>query len=202
MFSFSAETEFHERFLAFEEIEETLVTCPDNKALTSCVDAKKPFYVSSAKVEGTARDADFGVRLNGLALDRVTEYCQWDEHQTRSCQTCHRKVDGKEESYSCNCVTKYHYTKGWRSHRISSLTFDQPAAHNNPMRDPYPSHRFVAQDASIGSIKMLPEVINNKHGAFRAREHPVEWTREAKRVALTPNPERLYFSPISPISLF
>ena len=92
---------------------------------------------------------------NALLLKRQTEYCQWQEFQTETCQTCTRTVrakDGtvKEEQYACNCFISYSYSKSWRSHRISSALFNQPGAHNNPLRDPLPPADFVAQSATLG----------------------------------------------------
>ncbi len=60
-----------------------------------------------------------------LRLQRQTEYCQWQEFTTKECSKCTREVNGKQEEYDCNCKITFHYTKAWRSHRISSLLFDQ-----------------------------------------------------------------------------
>jgi len=56
----------------------------------------------------------------------------------------------------------YSYMKGWRSARISSLFFDNPAAYNNPQRDPFPSTKFwpigsVDLTGGRGGIYMDPE---------------------------------------------
>jgi hypothetical protein len=91
---------------------------------------------------------------NALLLKRQTEYCQWQEFQTETCETCTRTIrakDGtvKEEQYACNCFISYSYTKSWRSHRINSALFNQPGAHNNPLRDPLPPATFVAPSATL-----------------------------------------------------
>lgn len=110
---------------------------------------------TSSIIESTTSDLDMGITISGaLTLSRKTEYCQWQELQREVCQTCTQTVrasDGstKEESFQCDCVTSYSYVKTWRSHRINSLMFDQPAAHHNPMRDPLPSSKFVSQDATM-----------------------------------------------------
>ena len=100
---------------------------------------------SSGPLRSTATDNGFGVAVDGaLALKRTTEYCQWQEFASQHCQTCSRTVRGKDgtsstESYSCNCVTEYSYVKSWRRYRVPSVLFNQPAAHYNPQRDPWPS---------------------------------------------------------------
>jgi len=111
--------------------------------------------VSDSIVTPGASDPDMKITIpNALLLKRRTEYCQWLELQTETCQTCIRRVsakDGtvKEEEYSCNCLISYSYTKSWRPHRITSGLFDQPGAHNNPMRDPLPPADFVASTATL-----------------------------------------------------
>jgi hypothetical protein len=45
----------------------------------------------------------------------------------------------------------YVYTLGWRSSQIVSLFFDQPAAHHNPLRDPFPSASVTAGGGRIGA---------------------------------------------------
>ncbi len=75
----------------------------------------------------------------------------------------------------CNCVRTYHYAKGWHGHRINSLLFDQPAAHHNPQRDPYPATDFYSQDAEIGSSDVDVALINNEHSSVRGAAHYIDW---------------------------
>ena len=108
-----------------------------------------------------ASDPEMGVTLlNSLLLKRKTEYCQWQELQTETCQKCTRQVRAKdgsthEEQYSCNCLISYSYMKAWRPYRINSALFNQPGAHNNPMRDPLPPAKFAAPSAilRVGSME-------------------------------------------------
>lgn len=100
-------------------------------------------------------DDDFNLEIKGaFNIKRRTEYCQWRESQHETCQTCTREVKGSDgsrstESYDCNCVTEFFYTKGWVPYLIPSIMFDQPAAHHNPSRDPFPSRMFTAADAAV-----------------------------------------------------
>jgi len=68
---------------------------------------------------------------NAVTLDRDVEYCQWQEH-------VHERTE-KTGEHTERVTRTYTYTKGWRSHLINSLFFDQPAAHHNPQRNPVSS---------------------------------------------------------------
>jgi len=126
----------------------------DEKTLHS-VPPGKLVHGSSTHIDTITSDPDMNVAIPGaLTLQRNTEYCQWQEIQSQDCQTCERTVkakDGstKQESYQCNCVTKYSYIKAWRSFLINSFLFDQPGAHHNPQRDPMPSTVFVGEDVTL-----------------------------------------------------
>ena len=219
LLAWSAEYEFRDRMVAFDEIEDHIQStdhCGSNLAdcLSLFVGSKWPVHVKSregvASLSGTVKDPDFDVVLdNALLLDRNTEYCQWQESSTETCQTCHREENGKSVDYSCNCATTYHYVKTWRSQRINSLLFDQvvsilscvqmkylntalarslalacprqPGAHYNPQRDPYPSTTFASTDARIGGVPLRPAVLLNSHSSVRAATHTVDWTRGARR---------------------
>eukprot|EP00571_Detonula_confervacea_P011120 CAMPEP_0172306668 /NCGR_PEP_ID=MMETSP1058-20130122/7697_1 /TAXON_ID=83371 /ORGANISM="Detonula confervacea, Strain CCMP 353" /LENGTH=548 /DNA_ID=CAMNT_0013018633 /DNA_START=9 /DNA_END=1655 /DNA_ORIENTATION=- len=138
---------------------------------------------TSNHIDTISSDPDMKVAIPGaLTLRRNTEYCQWQEIQSQSCETCNRTVkakDGstKQESYQCNCVKEYNYVKTWRSRRINSLLFDQPGAHYNPQRDPMPSQTFVGDDAKLtfheGILEdKLHHHNNNKKGAIEAQLDP------------------------------
>ena len=153
---------------------------------------------SHGGIHATATDAAFMVVVPGaLNLQRRTEYCQWQEMSRQRCETCHRTAHAKDgssstESYSCNCVTEYWYTKGWLHHRVPSLLFNQPAAHHNPQRDPFPSASFAAPAAAFevrppegadageggGEAPMLLARLGTELVARAvAPEHRVEWVR-------------------------
>eukprot|EP00401_Gymnodinium_catenatum_P051529 CAMPEP_0117550206 /NCGR_PEP_ID=MMETSP0784-20121206/48561_1 /TAXON_ID=39447 /ORGANISM="" /LENGTH=391 /DNA_ID=CAMNT_0005347217 /DNA_START=58 /DNA_END=1234 /DNA_ORIENTATION=+ len=123
-------------------------------------------HFQATDIDANVSDSDFGVTLQGvLTLSRNTEYCQWEEASTT-------KTDAQNRTY-----TEYYYIKRWRDHRIPSLHFDQPAAHHNPLRDPFPSHVFAASAAVVevrsGRTAILgKEVIANT----RALKRRVDWT--------------------------
>lgn len=149
-----------------------------------------------AKIDNVSvQDDAMGVSLpNALQLRRVTQYCQWKQHQSTTCQTCERQIKAKDgsiqtEPYDCHCITSYHYIKAWRNHRISSLFFDQPGAHQNPQRDPLPSQTFVpplaefrlADDTQEEVIVVDDSILRNLRGTLRRVEW--NWQGSAPRAA-------------------
>ena len=127
-------------------------------------------------------DQSFNVHVPALKMQRWTEYCQWMEHRTEECETCHKsktKSDGSSTttSYKCNCKIRYHYTKGWTNYRINSLLFDQPAAHYNPQRDPFPSRSFVSQNAKVNGFSLDPSLLQN----LKAQTFSIDWNDQAER---------------------
>lgn len=106
---------------------------------------------SPSRIYASTYDPGMELRVqDSLVLSRNTEYCQWEEIRRESCDKCSRETrDGGTETYDCNCVTRFDYFKRWRSYRINSMLFDQPAAHHNPQRDPLPRSTFVSDDAVV-----------------------------------------------------
>ena len=194
---FAAEVEFRDRVLAFNEAgSEGLLECKSSASdamgsslhtLHQCAAHPGPVHIASDQVAGTVGDAAFGVELdNALQLDRHTEYCQWSEHAHDTCDQCSRtKKDSQgrtvQETYRCNCRRMHTYYKSWRPYRINSLLFDQPAAHHNPQRDPYPSTSIVSADARIGDVDLDVSILNNQHAKLRANSRSVNWTPTATR---------------------
>jgi len=84
---------------------------------------------SEVQFQHNVADPNFGVYVPGAVnLNRRVEYCQWREH-------VHERTE-KTGEHTERVVRTYTYTKGWVSHPINSLLFDQPAAHHNPQRQP------------------------------------------------------------------
>ena len=147
---------------------------------------------SSDSIKATVKDPGLGVTIDhALVLDRKTEFCQWNEIQSTSCNTCSREVrnnDGttETENYDCDCVVQYSYIKTWTPRLINSYFFDQPAAHYNPQRNPLPSDLFVAHDAILSfknspkgastTAKLLPDLLRSR--VKGATKRKVMWVRD------------------------
>eukprot|EP00743_Colponemidia_sp_Colp-15_P002657 GILK01002879.1.p1 GENE.GILK01002879.1~~GILK01002879.1.p1 ORF type:complete len:430 (+),score=48.13 GILK01002879.1:74-1363(+) len=88
-------------------------------------------------------DADFGLHFNNAwQVQRKVEYCQWQETSTE-------ETIGRSNGKDIKRV-KYYYVKSWHSHRIPSLLFNQPAAHHNPLRNPFPARDWNVNGGQIG----------------------------------------------------
>lgn len=108
-------------------------------------------YLNS-RYTGSTVDPEFGLNItNSSILERKTEYCQWMEHSYTTCQTCTDDGGSRQGTYECDCVTTFYYTKGWRSHPIPSIFFDQPFSHNNPQRRALESKTWMSSDSNAHS---------------------------------------------------
>jgi len=103
-------------------------------------------------------DPVFNVYVPGAVnLNRKVEYCQWQEHVFERTE---KTENGNERVYRT-----YTYTKGWHSHPINSLFFDQPAAHHNPQRQPVSAGQIdVTGVASSKGFSISPTFLNKLKG--------------------------------------
>lgn len=177
---FETETFFQKQQVAFNEVGDQVVDLPDVQphSLRSLQDGDLVHF--SNAYNATVTDANFGITLDhALKLQRDTEYCQWHESSSDSCDTCTSQgSNGETESHDCNCVRTYSYVKMWSRHRIISFGFDQPANHHNPQRDPYPSSDFISDDTTSGDLQLSREIIGN----LRARLDPVTFSHNGKPI--------------------
>lgn len=89
-----------------------------------------------------ARDAQFNVSANAVALVRKVEMFQWHE------------VNGDIRSYDLD----------WVDHPVDSSKFAQPAGHGNPGAFPFQRERFDSLDVRIGGFKLGPKLVDGIPG--------------------------------------
>jgi hypothetical protein len=204
LFRFSTHCRYHSKTDAFKQLSIVSVTpenCPPSETgVASCIrravreqhdpaSGKVPAFhlitdpsTPNFKLQSSAEDSAFGVKLRDtLHLKRNVEYCQWREHYTEQCEQCRdgRDSSGNPKYKQCNCKRTFHYVKGWHGYRINSLLFDQPGAHHNPQRDPYPSQDFFSQNAKIGSTGIDVALLANEHSSVRGEAHYIDWNPTA-----------------------
>lgn len=95
-------------------------------------------HLSSSEIKSNKEliDPDFSLSFrDSLRLKRVTEYCQWVETYV---DTTHEDSRGNKHT-----IRTYYYSKMWSPIKINSLLFDQPFAHHNPQRDPFPTYSLT-----------------------------------------------------------
>ncbi|KAJ3104336.1 hypothetical protein HDU97_009309 [Phlyctochytrium planicorne] len=114
----------------------------------------------------TVSDYDFALSFpRSVKVERRVEYCQWSESFTDE-ERRYRDGNGDER---VETVRSYYYYKGWHTTRIPSIFFDQPAAHHNPQRDPYPASSFIPTSAQFGNFQ-VPSSILSKASPLRAKK--------------------------------
>lgn len=141
---FATETNLHSVIVCLDEALHTAKTVREPVAdpanVGKLVHVVSPVAPTLAGSE--AKDDFFGISFGkGVgSARRVTEYCQWQEmeHRHKVKEGEERGPDGKVRE-KFREETTYTYYKAWRSHRVSSLMFDNPVAYHNPQADPAPS---------------------------------------------------------------
>lgn len=110
-------------------------------------------------------------------MERKVEYCQWVESYSESKS---QDSNGNEQ------VTRtYFYTLGWRSSPLLSLTYDQPAAHHNPLRAPFPAQAFSIKSARVGGYKLDSDLIGRMSVSTASHVTPDMWSDTAHSPAAT-----------------
>mmetsp|Transcript_17966 Transcript_17966/g.25089 ORF Transcript_17966/g.25089 Transcript_17966/m.25089 type:complete len:396 (-) Transcript_17966:56-1243(-) len=155
---FSWEQHYYSMSEAFVEVETKTINAPNSVIDKNLVGNLIHVQGSLLKPNEILSDNDFGVNANdALKLRRVTEYCQWVE------SVIYREDDEGHQ------IKTYVYTKDWRTTIIPSIFFDQPFAHHNPLRDPFPSVSWSASSASLGPYTVPADVIQNQVNSFKHR---------------------------------
>ncbi|KAJ3264058.1 hypothetical protein HDU77_009466 [Chytriomyces hyalinus] len=145
---------------AVEEALRSVVSLPSNKHAPP----NSIVHVASHQVSpDLISDDAFGLQFEGaVRTRRKTEYCQWMEFSTDESHV-ERDEDGNERT-----VTRrtYSYSKNWISYTIPSFAFDQPAAHHNPLRDPFPSKSTTASFLKLGDYIVDGSVLESANDGW------------------------------------
>jgi len=136
--------------LALEEMQSKIITLPDTK-----YDVKynnNPIIIQGEVVPKKAlEDTQFGVKSEGLALQRDVQMYQWRENKTTKSED---KLGGGTET-----ITTYDYIKEWSSSPINSSSFRHSTNHENPPMN-YEKKSFRT-DANIGDFYLSENIINH-----------------------------------------
>jgi hypothetical protein len=107
-----------------------------------------------ATTEEILEDADFGVAVNAIRLERKVEMFQWKEDVT---STTRKKLGGGTET-----IKKYTYEKKWSDRAISSSNFRDPG-HDNPGALPFDGFVKTAEDVRLGEYQLPANLIGMIH---------------------------------------
>ncbi|MBS0432678.1 MAG: hypothetical protein JSS21_09785 [Proteobacteria bacterium] len=105
-------------------------------------DGQLVFVADPVQIAQPARDPQFNVGANAVALVRKVEMFQWQE------------VDGGRRSYELD----------WVDHPVDSTKFAQPAGHENPGAFPFDGARFDSPDVRVGGFKLAPDLVETISG--------------------------------------
>lgn len=105
-------------------------------------DGQLVFVSGAPQIAQPARDPQFGVSADTVALVRKVEMFQW------------HPLDGTQRNYG----------QDWIDHPVDSTRFAQPAGHENPGAFPFASQRFDSPDVRIGGFRLDPELVQGIEG--------------------------------------
>ncbi|HET9836269.1 MAG TPA: TMEM43 family protein, partial [Rhodanobacteraceae bacterium] len=105
-------------------------------------DGQLVFVSGPVQVGQPARDAQFNVGVDAVALVRKVEMFQWHE------------VSGTIRSYDLD----------WVDHPVDSSKFLQVSGHENPGAFPFQRERFDSPDVRVGGFKLGPKLVDGISG--------------------------------------
>lgn len=115
-------------------------------------DDKLVHVSGEAAVTKELSDDDFAVAARALRLRRDVSMYQWEEKKESKTE---KKLGGGEET-----VTTYTYSKKWSGSPIDSAGFQDPTGHMNPGEFPCESMTLDAEDATVGSFELSPQLVS------------------------------------------
>jgi hypothetical protein len=128
---------------ALSEMKENIITLSDTK-YSPKYDGQPVLAQGEVRALNPLIDTTFGVRSNGLKLNRIVEMYQWKENTSSKSED---KLGGGTET-----VTTYDYVKEWSSSEINSDSFKHQEGHQNP-KMLYRSETFIT-DAQMGDFHL------------------------------------------------
>ncbi|HEY3521032.1 MAG TPA: TMEM43 family protein [Rhodanobacteraceae bacterium] len=105
-------------------------------------DGQLVFVSGDTQIAKPARDPQFNVSSNAVALVRKVEMFQWHE------------IDGNHRSYD----------QDWVDHPVDASKFAQPAGHENPGAFPFEGTRFDSTDVRVNGFQLGPKLVGEIEG--------------------------------------
>ena len=105
-------------------------------------DGRLVFVSGETQIAQPARDAQFGVSADAVAIVRKVEMFQW------------RPLSG----------TQRNYEQDWIDHPVDSTKFAQQAGHENPGAIPFAAQRFDSTDVRVAGFRLGPELVQGIEG--------------------------------------
>ncbi|HEX7130130.1 MAG TPA: TMEM43 family protein [Rhodanobacteraceae bacterium] len=105
-------------------------------------DGQLVFVSGPVQIAAPARDGQFNVSADAVALVRKVEMFQWHE------------VNGAIRSYDVD----------WVDHPVDASGFVQPEGHENPGPFPFDGERFDSRDVRVGGFRLGPKLVDGIPG--------------------------------------
>ncbi len=149
------------RARAINDSEKNCVEMADVTNVDAQFNGKLVHCVGNAVTTDTLRDANFGVSVNAIALNRDVEYYQWVEKESSQTRD---KVGGGQET-----VTTYTYTLEWVPSPVSSGQFHDPAYQNkNFVYVNVEGQDWLASNVNYGAYKLPGWIVSSISGSQAA----------------------------------
>jgi len=110
-------------------------------AVDAANDGKLIHINGAALTSETLTDADFGVTVPAILLERTVEMYQWSESSST-------KTEGSKKT------TTYNYQQKWAGDLISSEKFEEKKGHRNPGSMPYEDKNFAVETVTVGAFTL------------------------------------------------
>lgn len=132
-------------YKAINRTQDVCVEMPDINTVSADMNGKVVHATGIATTTDVLTDADFGVNVNAIALERKVEYYQWVEHSKSESKD---KLGGGTET-----TTTYTYTKEWVS-RPETGSFKDPNQETNTILLEIPEQDQLAENVTFGAYNL------------------------------------------------
>jgi len=105
-------------------------------------DGRLVFVAGATQIAKPARDPQFDVSADAVALVRKVQMFQWHE------------INGGQRFYD----------QDWVDHAVDSSKFAQPEGHENPGAFPFDGARFDSPDVRVGGFRLGPKLVAEIEG--------------------------------------
>lgn len=132
-------------YKAINRTQDVCVEMPDINTVSADMNGKVVHATGIATTTDVLTDADFGVNVNAIALERKVEYYQWVEHSKSESKD---KLGGGTET-----TTTYTYTKEWVS-KPETGSFKDPDQETNTILLEIPEQDQTSENVTFGAYKL------------------------------------------------
>ncbi len=133
---------------ALEEGAGIVVSVPDPAQIDSQLEGRLVHMKGSARTGAVLQDAEFGLSVPGIRMQRRVEYYQWVEEE--------ESHEEKELGGGTTTVTTYHYHTTWCDEPVNSYRFRELRGHENTVayRPQEERAEWLARPVMLGACEL------------------------------------------------